>query len=298
MTSWARGSLLPLPPIGVGSARVESLASFFVRLAVVHVVPTNVMASTVLPAVLEPVSGRNALFGRRGAWMNGNGRWALALASALEHLTLQPGLDGLTMRPWHRVFPTPRLLSMVRRWCPECYREMRRDYEICWDSLVWALMPVVWCPVHSRRLAEQCPVCARSQPWLPRDTALGWCVWCGADLVCELPSEASPLRPWTGVSLRERWEAEACGELVAIASRGESIVPPRELGRRLLTLLYHLDDGNRSAFARRFGVSLPTPGHWIRTGVIRFDFLLRICWRASVRPTSLLLADIPFDVTS
>ena len=65
----------------------------------------------------------------------------------------------------------------------------------------------------------------------------------------------------------------------------------------MYALLHHLDEGNRSAFARRIDVSLPTPGHWIRTGVIRFDYVLRICWRASLPPTRLLLADIPFDLT-
>ena len=81
------------------------------------------------------------------------------------------------------------------------------------------------------------------------------------------------------------------------AGRRDSIVLPRELGARVFALLHHLDDGNRSACARRFDVSLPTPGHWIRTGVIRFDYVLRICWRSSLRPTRLLLADIPSDLT-
>ena len=76
MTVWGPGSLLPLPCIGRGTERGEGLASYFVRLAGAHVVATNIMASAVLPHVLDTVSGRNVLSGRRGAWMNGNGEWA------------------------------------------------------------------------------------------------------------------------------------------------------------------------------------------------------------------------------
>ena len=91
------GSLLPLPSMGIGSPSTEGLASFFVRLAAAHVVPTNLMASTVPPGVLDTVCGHNVLSGRRGAWMNGTGRWVGSLASALACLTLQPHLSCFTM---------------------------------------------------------------------------------------------------------------------------------------------------------------------------------------------------------
>ena len=292
MIAWKAGALLPLKARGIGSARVEGLSSYLVRLAVAHVVPTNVMVSRLLPEVLGAVSGRNVLSGRRGAWMNGNGHWARDVSSALGRLTLRRELESLTMLPWRRMLPTPRLLAARRRWCPECYREMRAEAGECWDPLVWALAPTVWCTVHDRYLSESCVSCARAQPWLPRDTAIGWCAWCGSELgVGEGHQGAIPASDSKPVSARIRWAAEVCGDLVASSGTGRKVSGPREVGRKVRRLLLHLDDGNQSAFARRFGVSLPTPRHWMVSGSIRFDYLLRICWGSGMHPSDLLFAD-------
>ena len=149
---------------------------------------------------------------------------------------------------------------------------------------------------HGRRLSDQCPHCRRSQPWLARDTAIGWCAWCGSDLVLDSSSDDARAGA-ADLSSRERWMAEVCGDLVAAAGRGDGIVDPTELGRGILWLLDVLDERNRSAFARRIGASLPTPGHWIRTGAMRFDYLLRMCWRAALHPDRLLLADRSLDLS-
>ena len=58
-----------------------------------------------------------------------------------------------------------------------------------------------------------------------------------------------------------------------------------------------LDSGNQSAFARRFGVALPTPRNWMRSGSIRFDYLLRVCWRTRLHPLALLLTNREFHPT-
>ena len=288
MMLWGPGSLLPLPCMRSESGRPEGLSSYFVRLAVAHVVPTQVMALRVLPQVLDTVSGHNVLSGRRGIWMNGSGQWASALSRALEHLTLQDDLDRLTLHPWHRVLPPQRLLASVRRWCPQCYREMRLARGECWDPLLWSIAAVVCCTEHADYLSERCPVCQRLQPWLPRDTALGRCAWCGSNLD---PGSVCPSAPGRErrASPRDLWMARVCADLVDAASRGDRIAAPAELARRLLRLLEALDEGNRSAFARRFGVSVSTPAHWLSTGIIRFEHLLRGCWRSSIHPGTLLL---------
>ena len=50
-------------------------------------------------------------------------------------LTLQTGLRSLTMLPWQDVLFARSLLAPVRRWCPDCYAEMRREHGECWDPL-------------------------------------------------------------------------------------------------------------------------------------------------------------------
>lgn len=298
MTVWGPGSLLPLAPGGCGTSWAEGLASYLARLAGAHVLPTNVLVSRVLPEVLGVVSGRNVLSGRRGAWMNGNGKWARELSSVLERLTLQPGLDRLTMLPWRHVLPAPRVLAPRRRWCRHCYRAMREETGGCWDPLVWSLAPVEWCTVHGERLCFICPVCDRNQPWLPRDTSLGWCAWCGADLVDgEGQGAGSENFDPESVRVPERWAAGVCTDMVAAVGQGNVPARPRQVGERIRSLLFLLDEGNQSAFARRFGVSLPTPRHWMRTGVVRLDCLLRLCWYSGLHPLDLVLKDRPFDDT-
>ena len=52
-----------------------------------------------------------------------------------------------------------------------------------------------------------------------------------------------------------------------------------------------LDDGNRSAFSRRVGVSVDTPSSWIWSETIRPDSLLQLCARLGFQPDNLLLRD-------
>ena len=113
------GMLLPVPPVGRGTDQAEGLSSYVVRLAVEHVVPTRILAFHVLGEATGIRSVRMMLMGRRGALLNGTGVWSRNLSSVLERLTLQPGLERLTMLPWGRLLSKTGLLSGVRRWCPD-----------------------------------------------------------------------------------------------------------------------------------------------------------------------------------
>ena len=169
--------------------------------------------------------------GRRGAWMNGNRKWARELSSVLERLTSRSRLDRLTMLPPHRILPAPRVLGARRRWCRHCYRAMREETSECWDPLIWSLAPVVWCAVHGERLCSACPSCACSQPWLPHDTSLGWFAWCGADLVEGRPEGfASENINSESVSARERRAAAVCTDMATSVGEGGGPARPERLG--------------------------------------------------------------------
>ena len=245
---------------------------------------------------MSGVSGRNVLSGRRGAWMNGNGKWAAELCGLLERLTVQRRLDVLTMVAWRGVLPTPRVLSLTRQWCPVCYGTMRAECGECWDPLVWSLGAVLCCLEHGERLHTKCVSCLRKQPWLPRDTCVGWCAWCGVDLAAA-GTQAGAEGPWDNpaVTVADRWRASVCGDLVAWDDGESGPVVLANVGRRIEALLHFIDGGNQSAFARRMGVSLPTPGNWMSTGNVRFDYLIRICWRTGLHPLDLLVRERSFD---
>ena len=290
----SRTAPCPLDPRGLGSPLTESLSSYLVRLAASQVLPTATFATRFLNGRDGPVKypeGRT-LYGGRGIWMNGMGRWAREMTGKLEGLTGIANLSALTALPWNGVLSPSGLTANVRRWCPACYGEMRRAHGECWDPLLWFYAPVARCFAHGASLAMTCRNCGSVQPWLPHDTTIGWCAICGEDL-----ASAAAL-PETGhATQRELWTAGVCGELCAAgytAARGqERVAARRDFSELVRWLVNECDGGNRSAFARRLGVSVHTPSRWIQAGVIRIDSLLLLCMRLGLRPAGLLLGDGP-----
>ena len=292
MNPWGPGALLPLAPVGVGTPWVEGLSSYVVRLAVAHLVPTRLFVAELFPRSFG-CSPRDAMLGRRGVWLNGMGGTARDVAAGLEGFTLQRGLDRLTLRALRELLPPGRVLALRRRWCPACYAGMRRERGECWDPLLWCLAPVEWCARHRRRLVDLCPSCKRRQPWLPRDTALGRCAWCGHDLACVVARPPSRrLRP------HARSDARVCADIVSAVSCGASPADSATLTRSLVALAEHHDGGNCFAFARRVGVPLDTPRHWMRGARPRLDHLLLMGRRLGFNPCSLLFDGFGPDVGS
>ena len=289
MTSWGSGALLPLVPVGIGTPWVEGLSSYVVRLAVAHLVPTRLFVAELFPRSFG-CSPRDAMLGRRGVWLNGMGTTARDVASTLEGFTLQRGLQCLTLRALRELLPPGRVLALRRRWCPACYARMRRERGACWDPLLWSLAPAQWCPRHRRRLVHLCPSCERPQPWLPRDTSLGWCAWCGHDLA-RLGGRPASRRLGPHV----RRDARICADIVSAIASGASPAAPAELTRALVALAERHDNGNCFAFARRVGVPLDTPRHWMRAARPRLDHLLLMGRRLSLHPCSLLFDDFTPD---
>ena len=281
-----------LEPRGAGTPSAESVSSYLVRLAGAQVLPTATFAARHFAERLATVAyggGRN-LYGGRGVWMNGMGRWAAGMVARLHDLTGREDLAALTALPWKGVLVPAGLTANIRRWCPSCYRDMRARHGECGDPLAWFLAPVTCCALHYRPFVTHCRTCGVVQPWLPHDTAVGWCAVCGADLAENTPSAGHPVvRPY------DRWSAGACGDLCAAgraaARDPRAVVTRRDFSGTVRWLVDELDSGNRSAFSRRIGVSVHTPSRWIRSGTIRLDSLLQLCARLGFRLVDLLLRD-------
>ena len=287
---------LSIAPRALGTGASEALSSYVVRLAGAHVVPVRVFVHSVFPEVLRGTGlvPRNLLARRRAVWMNGNGRWAEVLSEGLGCLVRRRDLSLLTMAAFTDVLAAPRVLADTKRWCATCYASMRERGGECWDPLAWSLSPVRVCPEHGVALRERCALCNRLQPWLPRDTTVGWCAWCGEDLAssgalegarsCVCPDQVFGVDPYRA--------ARACAVLVARASAGEAVGVRAEFGRRIAALIDEVDEGNRSAFARRCRVSNMTPTNWVRSGVVRFDHAVCLAEVCGV-PFADLLLELP-----
>ncbi len=213
---------------------------------------------------------------------------------------------------------------MHRQWCRCCYRTMRDEAAESWDPFgplrrssgvrhmpSGCIQSVGLTRFGGRLRAVVTGTEVNDSRWkgiflgvrsesvlAPRDTRVGWCAWCGTDLAFEGGSVvAHEDLDAASVSRAQRWTTADCGDMVAAVGSGNVLATPPQVRDRILSLLFLLDEGNQSAFARRFGVSLPTPLHWMRTRVVRLDYLLRICWRSGLHPLDLLLKNRQFDDT-
>ena len=86
-----------------------------------------------------------------------------------------------------------------------------------------------------------------------------------------------------------------CADLLGALSCGASPVSTAQLTRTLVALAEVHDGGNCFAFARRVGVPLDTPRHWMRSGRPRLDHLLLMSRRLDLHPASLLFERFTAD---
>jgi hypothetical protein len=260
----ARSRLYHLPPVGVGTARVESLTSYVMRLAEAHAVDTG----TLFARELVPPFNRSylltqerkprasaLLFLKDIHALNGASYGAAAFSDVLASLTRRPHLHLLTMLPLKGVLSLSDLTRIARAWCPDCYAERRARDEPVYDALTWTLRCVTACARHRRRLETCCPYCGRSSPWLTNKARAGHCFrcqgWLGATTPAEARCDAAP-----GADLSKAVQiAAVAGELLSQASQleGSQWLTRQNFVARLSGHIYQLTKGNVAAFARFIG---------------------------------------------
>lgn len=240
--------LYGLPPEGLGTPDVESLAGYIARLAEAHRnAPSVLMEQEILPAL-----GKEYLMDRQrstvqgflstsGVAINGMGATALEMAAALSKLTGQEGHECLTMLQWRNVVSKMLLLRRIRAWCPYCLWEMRESQSgLVYEKLLWSLNMVSVCLRHGTPVVDKCPApnCGRQMLPLNLYTRPGYCSACGGWLglrpnVTELEG---PMSVAARVLLKETeyldeqewlvWIAQATGEMLASTLTMTQVPPP------------------------------------------------------------------------
>lgn len=174
----ARSRLYSLPPKGIGTAQVESLTSYVMRLADAHAVsPGTLIRQEIFPSL--PTNPKRFSCAALHS-LNGLGPYFMQWVAALQELTSRNDLDALTLLPWRSVFAADGILRRQRTWCPRCYEERRSQDGGVYDSLLWALTSVTACPVHEIVLEERCPCCEKRPLPLSARGLAGVCNHCGA----------------------------------------------------------------------------------------------------------------------
>lgn len=174
-----RSRLFRLEPIGVGTARIESLSSYITRLAEAHCVSLNALLrkEAGVSCWRESDHSPNGL----GDWakqLNGTTKHSSVTAAVIESLTKHSGLHNLTLRPWQNVLSFNQLFRPTKAWCAICYREWLKEGKTLYDPLLWTLEVICICPWHHQQLCNVCPHCNRQLPVLSAHAKPGFCPRC------------------------------------------------------------------------------------------------------------------------
>jgi len=244
-----RSTLHALMPLGQGTTDVESLTSYFCRLAHSHGMTARNLAAWMLNHYEKPVPDDFKWFRRSFAGMSAEAeQWAVWLSE----LTGVPNLDHLTLSPWRSLIAQPSLAPLSDRWCPCCLAEDRKQEQSPYLRLNWDLAPVTACLRHKVELVSKCPHCGKSNVRNRATTVVvGYCTSCGGFLG---DAEATPATP------QALWAARQVGQMLATTPR----VASNCVAKLLESIIEHMAHGNVSTFAQKLGLSKSGVWHWVR----------------------------------
>jgi hypothetical protein len=296
-----RSLLHALTPIGLGTQEVESLASYFCRLANSHSCTTNDLTQLIIEKV-EP--GRwntyQADDGRsRYVWheraVSGLGEGALTWASILSELTGVKGLDRMTLLPLKSILAPKALIAQKARWCPHCLDDDQRAGRTPYLRLSWDVGVYKVCSKHQVPLRHECGHCGKSNVRNNANFVVpGWCTSCDHFLGCpEHAGPKSPIAPDEAILVEQ---AQAIDELLAASAADPSLGFTPDLQKLHLTieeLIHEMDGGICAHFAKRIGMRKSTIHHWkTEHSALTLDALTRIAIHCGVSPPALIQGNL------
>lgn len=277
-----RSMLNPVAPIGIGTPEVESMVSYFCRLAMSHCISAAELHRVVVRTMRWQISReRNWHQVGLGGMSDATESWA----NALSELTGVGSLDSLTLLTWRDVIAQSSPKPASSRWCPQCLVEDRETGHAHF-RLAWDVGTVTACPKHHIRLAHLCPDCGRTDTRHSATLVMpGWCTSCGAFLgSSEQSAPATPAEIWVASQVGAMLAAH--GTLASVPTRSALLSGIREIVDRL-------DNGKNALFARRIGLNKTTVHHWLKCGCApTLPGLLRIASQAGLALPRLLTGDL------
>ncbi len=270
-----RSRLYSLPPIGIGTAFVESLSSYVERLSDAHAVSVGSLAGKEISRLMQP----DIILALVSYAINGVGGSAKRWVQALETLTSRLDLRYLTLLPFYRLFPQPFPFHRDRTWCPSCYEMMRSQGGPVYEQLLWSLKLVEICPRHRCFLTSTCPHCLKPMRPLTAVSRPGSCSRCRQWLGSTADPACSPANGGVPTEY-QLWLADAIGELLASAPRIEPERLRTSAREALLAYANAFTEGNRTAVADIAGCRRGVFYSWFNgNNAPRIDTLLRTWYR-------------------
>lgn len=176
--------LFPIPLLGQGTADIESLSSYVLRIAYEHGVSVGMLISAIpeMSEVDSCVVYRSGVAGRGGieslARVN---NCSLRWRQLLTELTGQDLFCGALQFLSRNVYLVSADIGGIR-WCPECFCEMSRIDMPRYIKQIWHMKAIDYCPLHRTPLESVCPRCESVQQSMRVEAPPGWCVKCGFNL--------------------------------------------------------------------------------------------------------------------
>ncbi len=283
-----RSRLFHLEPIGIGTPYVESLTSYFIRLAEVHhVFPGMLMKKVVEPLVRDYSQQKDLrhyylIGGSLSNLLNAMGNPAIAMVHDLERLTLHADLRHLTLLNWAEVLSIRNLIRQVKAWCPLCYQEWRTRGQIVYDPLLWVWESVTMCMRHHCRLSTRCPhqSCQQSFPVLAWRSRPGCCVFCQRWLGMASGMSSTPASYLKEEEVMwQQWVIDNIGNLLALTPMIELPPTQKQVHDKLALGIQHASKGNIASFARSLGVNKARVQGWLtRNNLLDTEALLHVCY--------------------
>jgi len=296
-----RSRLYNLDPVGLGTGFVESLTSYFSRLAEAHSVSAGALNHRELLPLKAghrnmfscTVTARTRCF---TSTINSIGSIAARFAAVVGNLTGRTDLHYLTMLPWKPVLPTQLLTRGVAGWCPQCLNSWRDSRKNIYMPLLWALEVVKYCPDHHCPLQLICSFCGKPQPLLGQCCPVGYCTrckkWLGVEGMIRTQDVPYSLLPPESPDW-EVWVADQVKDLIRAAFDSPTLLSRAQLSRLLCAAT---DAEGLSGVSRILGVSPTSVNEW-RSGnkLPMLPVYLRIARTLNVTLTELLTGKVAPD---
>ena len=294
-----RSPFLPLAPIGLGTALVESMTSYITRLATAHSISVlDLLNHSVRTIPPHPARGSRAVLGRASlaaliakhpGMFNGRDRRASIVRLGIQGLTGCGMLEHLTTMPLQGLFSPDLVLRDHAAWCSFCLQEWDDRGDPLYEPLLWKLEAVGVCPFHNEPLTHACNSCQAPVQHLGNLRQIGHCQACGGWLGL---SPGPPSQP-RAASIPRNWESYVVlqlGFLLAFFSDDTIAVLPGEFDARLRRALELRPSWRQQPWLARLdnevvrcdGTALPS----------QLDALLYACVILNLDLPSLLLAGI------
>jgi hypothetical protein len=263
-----RSVLHALVPTGVGTPDVESLTSYFCRLAYSHSMTARNLAAWVLRRVGRPVPDDFKWSQRSFSSMSEETEeWAAWLAE----LTGVGHLDRLTLVPWRHLVAGTSISPKSDHWCPACLTEDRNADKEPYLRLAWDLAPVTVCVRHKVALTSSCPHCRRTNVRSRASIVVpGYCTSCGGFLGDAVTDPATP---------EALWSARQVGSMLSSLPS----LPTGGAADMLKQIVARMAGGQTATFARSLGLSKSGLWHAVtKGGLPTLQTWLTICLHSAL----------------